>query len=327
MSVRISALVWDAEFPSAAAKLIALKLADCANDDGASIWPARSTIEKQTGLGPTAVKDWLAVMDRAGLTVVDRRGDGRPGSKTTVRRFDLDILRALADGTARWRGAGDNLSIVREGGQGGPRGGPGREAAPVAQRPPRGRTAAPPGPSGGPKPSKEPSLTRPHSASARSGLDELLVKVTTPDRLRVVDELLRPVLSELPLIAPDPVAALGALADDAAALPLAVLHAARVALLAERAANVKPADIRKALAAARKPALTAAPQAKSETGHGLAELQIARGTGSWKAWLAAVPQERRSEIEAASEIIASARWPTPGARLLAPVNIELGAAA
>ncbi len=159
-----------------------------------------------------------------------------------------------------------------------------------------------------------------HSVSARSGLDELLGKVTTPDRRRVVDELLRPVLSELPLIAPDPVAALGALADEVAELPVPVLQAARVALLAERAANVKPGDIRKAIAAVRKPALTAAPQAK-------AELRIERGTSSWEAWVAAVPRERRPAIEAAGEILASSRWPKPGARIHAPVVIELGAAA
>jgi hypothetical protein len=329
MSVRISTLVWDAEFPSAAAKLIALKLADCANDDGASIWPARSTIEKQTGLGPTAVKDWLAAMDRAGLTVVDRRGDGRPGSKTTVRRFNLDLLRALGDGSARWRGAGHDLSIDRDGHHGGPLGGPGREAAPVTKRPPRGRVAAPPGPRGGPKPSREPSLTRPQSASARSGLEELIQAVMTPERSRVLADLFRPLLAELQLVAPDPVSALGALADEAATLPATDLAAALAALRAERAANVKPGDVRRALAAVRKSSKAAnpMPRANPEAVNAVSQLRIERGTKRWDHWLAAVPQERRPEIEAASVIIASAWWPKPGARMYAPVTIELGAAA
>jgi hypothetical protein len=159
-------------------------------------------------------------------------------------------------------------------------------------------------------------------------LEDLLAAVATPDRERAICELLRPVLSELPLIAPDPKAALGALADEAAALPVPVLLAARVALLADRAANVKPADIRRAMKAAMG-ASTAAKSApaKAANGNAAPTLRITKAEPSFTAWLAAVPERERRTIEAAGELSASARWPKPGARMYAPVTIELGAAA
>lgn len=95
-------MVWDARFPTPLAKLIALKLADCANDDGANVFPSRRTIERATEAGTTTVKTWLAAFECSGLLVVDSRSAGGARRDTTVRRFDMTILRDLSDGRCRF---------------------------------------------------------------------------------------------------------------------------------------------------------------------------------------------------------------------------------
>ena len=59
MSVRVMTMVWDAALGTPARKLDALKLADCANDRGESIYPSVSTIAAVTGLSTRTVRrDW-----------------------------------------------------------------------------------------------------------------------------------------------------------------------------------------------------------------------------------------------------------------------------
>jgi hypothetical protein len=167
-----------------------------------------------------------------------------------------------------------------------------------------------------------------HTAGERSDVDHLIETVATPERALALSHLFRPLLAELPLIAPDPVAALGALADEAAGLLAAELDAALAVLRGERAANVKPGDIRRALTAARKATPKAAHPAavKSENGNASPVFRVTAADPSFVEWLEAAPEKERPAIEAAGEVSASARWPRPGARLFAPVTFEMGAA-
>lgn len=88
-------LVWDIEFPQLAPKMVALKLADCANDRGDNIYPSIDTIERTTGCVKSTACKWLFAMEHCGLLKVVRRSAGGAHKDTTVRAFDLDLLRRL----------------------------------------------------------------------------------------------------------------------------------------------------------------------------------------------------------------------------------------
>jgi len=79
MSVKVMSLVWDADLGSPTRKLIALKLADCANDKGESIYPSISTIAADTDLSDRAVRKALADLRHDGLLRVTRQGGPRTG--------------------------------------------------------------------------------------------------------------------------------------------------------------------------------------------------------------------------------------------------------
>ena len=98
MSVRVMTLVWDVEFPNLSAKMVALKLADCANDDGRNIFPSVRTIKRTTGCAKSTIRKWLFAMEFAGLLLVKERSAGGANNDTTIRAFDMARLRALADG-------------------------------------------------------------------------------------------------------------------------------------------------------------------------------------------------------------------------------------
>jgi hypothetical protein len=88
-------LVWEVEFPSLAPKMVALKLADCASDQGDSIFPSVDTIERTTGCVQSTVRKWLFAMEHSGLLKVLKRSAGGAHKDTTVRAFDLGLLRRL----------------------------------------------------------------------------------------------------------------------------------------------------------------------------------------------------------------------------------------
>lgn len=103
MSIRIMTRIWDATFPTGALKLVALKLADCANDDGENIYPSVGRVERDTGLSASAVHEALGDMEASGLVVVvSRRFGNRRNRSTAVRSFDMDRLAALCDGRVAW---------------------------------------------------------------------------------------------------------------------------------------------------------------------------------------------------------------------------------
>jgi hypothetical protein len=103
MSVRIMTRVWDAAFPTLPMKMIALKLADCANDEGENIYPSVGRVEAETGVCASVVRAALADLEAAGLLVVVAAGTGnRQGRSTTVRAFDVERLKMLGDGRLIW---------------------------------------------------------------------------------------------------------------------------------------------------------------------------------------------------------------------------------
>lgn len=96
MSNIVQGLVWDAEIPNAIAKVIAVKLADWADDDGGSIYPSVPTIAQKTACGQSTVRRWLQAFEQCGLLKVVSRSRGGARTDTTERAFDIDLLRRLA---------------------------------------------------------------------------------------------------------------------------------------------------------------------------------------------------------------------------------------
>ncbi len=84
MSVHLSSQVWKLKTPDAATKLVLLKLADNANDDG-ECWPSLTTIARETGLGRSTVCRKLLYLGAVGaLSKV-------PGHTGVSTRYKLEI--------------------------------------------------------------------------------------------------------------------------------------------------------------------------------------------------------------------------------------------
>lgn len=106
MSIRLMSIVWDIPWPSQSALLIALKLADYANDDGTSVHPARETLAKHAQTSLATVKRILAGFRDVGLLKVVKEGGKGPRSTT---KYDLDVrmLMRLHDGYVEIRRSED----------------------------------------------------------------------------------------------------------------------------------------------------------------------------------------------------------------------------
>lgn len=75
---------------------VALKLADCANDDGENVYPSVGRIERETRLGASTVRRVLAAFEQAGLLEVVCEASGNKWNRsTTIRRFNLAKLHDL----------------------------------------------------------------------------------------------------------------------------------------------------------------------------------------------------------------------------------------
>jgi len=112
MSVDLQRLCWRVEFPSPAMSSVAVKLADCANDDGENIYPSVNRIERETRLGASTVRRCLAAFEEAGLLdVIDEAHGNKWLRSTTIRRFNLGLLHALSAVEVRRRGADGRMTV------------------------------------------------------------------------------------------------------------------------------------------------------------------------------------------------------------------------
>ncbi len=112
MSVDLQRLCWRIEFPSAAMSSVAVKLADCANDDGENVYPSVGRIERETRLGASTVRRCLAAFEEAGLLdVIEEASGNRWLRSTVIRRWNVALLHALSAVEVRHRGADGRQSI------------------------------------------------------------------------------------------------------------------------------------------------------------------------------------------------------------------------
>lgn len=117
MSVHVSSVVWKWDAPDPLTKLVLLKLADNADDDG-RCWPSLQRIERETGLCHSTVCDRLRKLEEAG--VIDRRPGGstrgeRGGQNT---RYLIHAEKLCATRTSPLHAlpgsAPDGLEVVRD---------------------------------------------------------------------------------------------------------------------------------------------------------------------------------------------------------------------
>lgn len=98
-------LCWRVEFPSSAMSAVAVKLADCANDDGENVYPSVGRIERETRLGAATVRRVLDVFEQVGLLEVVAEASGNKWNRsTTIRRFNIGRLHDLSAVEVRRRG-------------------------------------------------------------------------------------------------------------------------------------------------------------------------------------------------------------------------------
>lgn len=95
MSVKIMAALYERRLGSPEIKAVALKLADCANDDGRSIYPSKCTIAHQTELSEATVYRSIRKLLAMGLLVVERQSRGGKRKDTTVYAISLSVLSGL----------------------------------------------------------------------------------------------------------------------------------------------------------------------------------------------------------------------------------------
>lgn len=113
MSIKLMSLVWDIKFPTHPQLLVALKLADFANDDGQSIFPTLNTLADKCQCARSTVSAVLSVFRKVGLLTVVQQGGttDRPWSSTEYA-LNASLVKRLADGGSRLTGDASALEIV-----------------------------------------------------------------------------------------------------------------------------------------------------------------------------------------------------------------------
>ncbi|MBP1852135.1 helix-turn-helix domain-containing protein [Rhizobium halophytocola] len=107
MSILIMSRMFKASLGSSSRKIMALRLADFADDDGRGIWPTVARLSRETELSERTVQRILADFVEEGLLVVVQEASGRPGQAT---RYDFDI--AVVEKLEEGKGRGDTMSPV-----------------------------------------------------------------------------------------------------------------------------------------------------------------------------------------------------------------------
>jgi hypothetical protein len=110
MSIRLMSEIWDIEFPTSTQLLIALKLADYANDEGDSIYPAKSTIARKAQCSERSVFRVIGAFLDCGLLELIREGGGR--GNTVEYGLNLPLIAELKNGTKRLEGDHSSLKVV-----------------------------------------------------------------------------------------------------------------------------------------------------------------------------------------------------------------------
>ncbi len=95
MSVHVSSLVWRAPL-AGNEKLVLLKLADCADDEGGNAYPSVARVARECGVSRRTVQTILKRFVSRGLLIVEAYATGGRGKPT---RYQIDLERVQHDCT------------------------------------------------------------------------------------------------------------------------------------------------------------------------------------------------------------------------------------
>lgn len=93
MSVHVASLVWRLDLP-ANQKLVAVKLADYANDDGGDIFPGVERLAEECGMSERSIQRYLREFVDSGLLVIVAHAQGGRG-RSTEYAYDLERVTEL----------------------------------------------------------------------------------------------------------------------------------------------------------------------------------------------------------------------------------------
>lgn len=119
MSVECSTIVWKRNFSGASRKVVAVKLADHADDEGRGIWPSVERIAAQCDISCRTVQRVLSDFVKEGILRVVSEGGMGPGS---TRRYDFNmaVVRSLPlavappDAGSKEQNKGDTVSPLEK---------------------------------------------------------------------------------------------------------------------------------------------------------------------------------------------------------------------
>lgn len=111
MSIKVMSLIWAAPIKPTSLKLVALAMADRADDSGGSLYLSIGSIARKVGVSHSQAQRLVKNLKAAGLLRVVSHADG--GSRTTPRyRLQLDVIAGLGNGVdsvpdTAWSGSTD----------------------------------------------------------------------------------------------------------------------------------------------------------------------------------------------------------------------------
>lgn len=111
MSIALMTLVWRVPFPTSTQMVIALKLADHAEDDGSKIYPGRASLAERARCSESTVKATLKIFRETGILVVVEEG-GKGPHHTTKYRMNVNLLEAIAKGDVAISGGSDGIVLA-----------------------------------------------------------------------------------------------------------------------------------------------------------------------------------------------------------------------
>jgi hypothetical protein len=98
MSVKIMSLVWDTKrYFTSSQKLVLLKLADCAADDGSHAYPSHSTIAEECSLSKRGVINVLEALYDSGILSKQARFNAAGDKTSNLYFINVQILKQIAN--------------------------------------------------------------------------------------------------------------------------------------------------------------------------------------------------------------------------------------
>lgn len=103
MSIQVIAKVLRKRWGSTSRKIVAIKLADVAHDDGTRIFPSVTTVAAEAELSERQVQRILDEFKNEGLLILVKQGGGR--NRTNEYRIDLAAIESLPDAKKKYNSA------------------------------------------------------------------------------------------------------------------------------------------------------------------------------------------------------------------------------